>query len=260
MLRSLRNELRRGLCSPYPYIGFAVCLLTYAISFSSVEWLNIVRASNSSVVYEHNEFLIEFNPCRTILPLAATLPFCAAIAEDWEHHSYFFATTRGGFSSYYHSKFLASGIFGGSVLMLGVCCFLLFLHHFVPLCREDDFYEPFVEPLLVNDSFGLYVLYFSTLQFFLGFLCASIGCIIAALTSRRAMIYLTPMLLFAMIEIVSYVTIVGLSGGQSSIVFRSPTQTPLHIYGLIAGILTALTLIAYVVFRIIIRWRIYKWQ
>lgn len=260
MLRSLRNELRRGLYRPYPYIGFLVCLLIYAVSFTSLDWLNIVRFGNGTVVHKHNEFLLEFNPCRTLLPLAATLPFCAAIAEDWEHRGYYFALTRSSFTSYYNSKFWAAGILGGTVLMLGVCCFLIFLRCFIPLYDESSYYEPFIEPLLHNDQFGLYVLYFGTLQFLLGLLCSSIGCIVAVLTTRRAMIYLTPMLMLAMLEIVSKVTLVGLSGGQSAIVFRSATQTPLHIYCLIAGILLAFSLIAYAVFRTIIRWRIYEWQ
>ena len=68
------------------------------------------------------------------------------------------------------------------------------------------------------------------------------------------------MLAFAMLEIVTNITIVGLSGAQSSIVFRLEEQTPLHVYIVIAGILLGLTVAAYAAFRLLLRKRVYQWQ
>lgn len=64
----------------------------------------------------------------------------------------------------------------------------------------------------------------------------------------------------AMLEIVTNITLVGLSGAQSSIVFRLEKQTPLHVYGVIAGILLGVTLIAYGVFCVLLKRRVYQWQ
>ncbi len=74
-MHSLRNELKRGFLSPYFYLGLLVCLSIYALGQSYSTWRSIFHGQVFEWVHQHNMFMIEFNPYRTLLPLAATLPY-----------------------------------------------------------------------------------------------------------------------------------------------------------------------------------------
>lgn len=260
MLRSLRNEMGRCLRAPQFYLALLLCLGIYALGIGYRGWNNIFRYPNSTWVHEHNTFMMEYNPFRSLLPFPATLAAGSMLVDDWEHRNSYFQTTRCGFRRFCAVKFLTPCMAGGLVLTIGFLCFLGAMATRVPAYDEFTYYEPFIEPLLLHGQWGLYCLYFGSLQFFLGALCAGIGCVAATVTSRRGMVYLLPMLIFAMLEIVTTITIVGLSGGQSAIVFRLEKQTPLHVYSVIAGILLGLTAIAYAAFRILLKRRVYQWQ
>ena len=259
MLQALRNELRRGLRSAYFYLGLTVCLLIYAMGQNINIWRSVF-AGISEWIHCHNGFMMEFNPYRTLLPLAATLPYCASVAEDWEHRTHYAIQNRCSFASYCNAKFLAAAILGGIVLTIGLWVFLGVMACFIPPFDSSTYREPFIEPILQRGQWGLYFLYFGSLQFFLGALCAGVGCVTATLTPRRGMIYLCPLLLFAMLEIVTNITIVGLSAGQSSISMSVEPQTPLRVYAVIAGILLGLTAICYCAFRTLFRKRVFLWQ
>ncbi len=260
MLCCFRNELRRCLRTPHFYLALFVCLGIYAAGEGYLGWANIILYPNTTWVHEHNGFMMEFNPFRTLLPFPAVLAAGSMLAEDWEHRSSYFQTTRCGFNRFCNVKFFTPCLAGGLVLSVGILFYLGLMARYIPAYDESTYYEPFIEPLLLNRQWGLYFLYFASLQFFLGALCAGIGCVAAVLTTRRGMVYLLPLLLFAMLEIVTNITIVGLSGAQSAIVFRLEKQTPLHVYSVITGILIGLTVAAYAAFRFLLRKRVYQWQ
>ncbi len=255
----LRNEIKRGLRSIHFYLGLVICVMIYAAGQNSMVWLSVFQG-RTEWVHLHNGFMMEFNPYRTLLPLAATLPYCASVAEDWEHRTHYAIQNRCSFSRYCSAKFFAAAILGGIVLTVGLWLFLGVMACFIPPFTDSTYREPFIEPLLQKGQWGLYFLYFGSLQFFLGALCAGIGCVVAAVTNRRGMIYLCPLLLFAMLEIVTNVTIVGLSAGQSSISMRVEPQTPEKVYAVIAGILLGLTALSYAAFRTLFRKRVFLWQ
>lgn len=260
MLRFMRTEIRRCLASPNLYLAIAVCLGIYLLGEGQSGWINIVLYPTTTWVHEHNGFMMEYNPFRTLLPFPAVLAAGGMLADDWEHHGFYFQTTRCSFRTFCSVKFLTPCLFGGLVLALGCACYLGTMAVFVPAYDEGTYYELFIEPILQSGQWGLYFLYFASLQFLLGALCAGIGCVTATLTSRKGMIYLMPLLLFAMLEIVTNITIVGLSGGQSAIVFRMDATSPWPVYGVIAGILLGLILTAYLLFRVLLRKRVHVWQ
>lgn len=253
----LRNELRRGLKSPYPWLAFGCAILLYAISFTDVEWLNIIRYHRQTVVDLHNGFLMEFNPFRSLLPFCTSLPMCMTLAEDWEHGFCGRVITRTAWYRYGNARFMSSGILGGSVLVCALLIYLIFVHCFVPLWVEDSYYEAFIYPVLQRNSFMLYVVYFASLQFIFGFSVAAIGNVVATLTNTRSVILLATTLFFSALESTTNITLVGLSGAQSSIVFRFFYQTPLAVWCLIAAIFTLITTIAYLFYRKLLQRRLY---
>lgn len=260
MMRYLQAEVKRCLQTPNLYLSVLICLGIYAAGEGYLGWVNIVLYPNTTWVHAHNGFMMEFNPFRTLLPFPAVLAAGGMLAEDWEHHNCYFQTTRCSFNIFCNVKFFAPCLMGGLVLSFGFVSYLGTMAAFVPAYNQSTYYEPFIEPLLVNKQWGLYFLYFGSLQFLLGMLCAGMGCVTATMTTRKGMIYLLPMLLLAMLEIVTNITIVGLSGAQSAIVFRLESKSPLLIYAVIAGTLLQLTAATYIVFRSLLRKRVFVWQ
>lgn len=260
VFRHVKTEIQRCLCSPYFYLSLIVCLGIYGVGEGYIGWVNIIKSPNATWVHEHNGFMMEFNPFRSLLPFPAVLASGGLLIEDWEHRNSYFQTTRCSFNRICNVKFFVSCFNGGLILAIGILCYLGLMACYVPAFDDGTYYEPFIEPILFNHQYGLYFLYFASLQFFLGALCAGMGCIVAILTDKRGMVYLLPMLIFAMLEIVTNITIVGLSGAQSAIVFRLEKQTPGHVYCVIAGILLGMTAVCYVLFRVLLRKRVYQWQ
>ena len=260
MLRFMKAEIKRCLRAPNFYLAIALCLSIYLIGEGYLGWINIILYPSTTWVQEHNGFMMEFNPFRTLLPFPAALAAGNILIEDWEHHNCYFQTTRCSFKAFCHVKFFVPCLLGGFVLAFGCLCYLGTMSTFVPAYDDSTYYEPFIEPLLHNEQWGLYFLYFSSLQFLLGALCAGIGAITATMTTRKGMVYLMPMLLFAMLEIVTNITIVGLSGAQSSIVFRLNTTSPVLVYCVIASILIVLLAISYFSFFALLRKRVFVWQ
>ena len=123
--------------------------------------------------------MMEFNPFRSLLPLPAVFAAGNLLIEDWEHRGFFFQTTRCTFRQFCQVKFFVPCLMGGLVLALGLVCYLGFMACFVPAYDESTYYEPFIEPLLLQEQWGLYFLYFSSLQFLLGAMCAGMGCVTA---------------------------------------------------------------------------------
>lgn len=223
-------------------------------------WINIIIYPNTTWVHEHNGFMMEFNPFRTLLPFPAVLAAGSMLIDDWEHRNSYFQITRCNFNTFCNVKFLVPCIMGGIVLSISFICYLGTMAAYIPPYNESTYYEPFIEPLLLNKQWGLYFLYFGSLQFLLGALCAGMGCVAATITTRKGMVYLLPMLLFAMLEIVTNITIIGLSGAQSSIVFRLRTTSPVLVYCVIAGILLGLSVLSYILFRHFLQRRLFLWQ
>ncbi len=258
-MKYIKTELERCLLSPQFYLSVLICLGIYLLGEGSFGWNNILH-HHSTWIHEHNGFMMEYNPFRSLLPFPAALAACGMLVEDWEHHSLYFQSVRCSFNTYCNVKFLAPCIVGGTVLALGLFCYLGFMALFIPAYNDGTYYEEFMTPIILNHQWGLYYLYFISLQFLLGALCAGIGNVAAILTSSRGFIYLLPMLLFAMLEIVTNITVVGLSGAQSSIVFRLETDSPGFVYAVIAGILGILLFIVYLLFRYFFRKRVIEWQ
>ncbi len=256
----MRADIARCLRTPNFYLAILICLGIYAAGEGYLGWVNIILYPNTTWVHEHNGFMMEFNPFRTLLPFPAVLAAGSMLMEDWEHRNCYFQTTRCSFNRFCHVKFFTPCLMGGLVLAFCFVCYLGVMAVFVPAYDDGTYYEPFVESMLINEQWCLYFLYFGSLQFLLGALCAGIGCVVATTTARRGMAYLLPMLLFAMLEITTNITIVGLSGAQSAIVFRLDTTSAALVYGVIAGILLSLTLLSYLIFRILLRKRVFVWQ
>ena len=260
ILRYVKNELDRCFRTSQFWLSVVVCLLIYILGEGFEGWRFIIQNRSGTWIHEHNGFLLEFDPFRSLLPFPAVLAAGSMLAEDWEHHSLYFQSTRCSFNTYCNTKFFAPCVAGGAVLAIGIVCYLGVMAAFIPAYDEGTYFEPFMEPIIFNHQWGLYFLYFASLQFLLGALCAGMGCITATMTTRRGMIYLFPMLLFAMLEIATRITIVGLSGAQSSIVFRLETNSPGLVYGVIAGILLSLIALSYIGFRTLFRKRVIEWQ
>lgn len=260
MRHYMKAEIARCLRKPNCYLAILICLGIYAAGEGYLGWVNIILYPNSTWVHEHNGFMMEFNPFRTLLPFPAVLAAGSMLIEDWEHHNCYFQTIRCSFNRFCHVKFFTPCLMGGLVLAFCFVSYLGVMAAFVPAYDAGTYYEPFVESMLINEQWGLYFLYFGSLQFLLGALCAGIGCVVATMTTRRGMVYLLPMLLFAMLEITTNITIVGLSGAQSAIVFRLYTTSATLVYGVIAGILLSLTLLSYLIFRSLLRKRVFVWQ
>jgi len=255
----LSNELRRGIKNPYTWIGLFIAFILYGVSFTESEWRNIIQYGHSTVVDVHNAFIIEFNPFRSLIPLSASFPMCMSVAEDWEHGFSGRIITRSSFQHYSYSRFFASGILSGGVLAITLTIFLSFDSFFIPLWSEESYFEPFVLPLLQRGSIILYLAYFSSLQFLFGFAISSIGNVIAVLTNTRSVILLGTTLMFAILETATNVTLVGLSGAQSAIVFRYSYQTPFAVWMLIAGIFLCVTTVAFFAYQKLFRRRQYVW-
>ncbi|HPJ03229.1 MAG TPA: hypothetical protein PKU80_10355 [Candidatus Limiplasma sp.] len=74
------------------------------------------------------------------------------------------------------------------------------------------------------------------------------------------MIYLVPLLLLAMLEIIMYFSVVGLSAGEASIVLRQTDQSLSHIWLLIVSIFAVMIAMVYAAFRYLLRKRVFVWQ
>lgn len=260
MRHYMKAEIARCLRTPNFYLAILICLGIYAVGEGYLGWVNIILYPNATWVHEHNGFMMEFNPFRTLLPFPAVLAAGSMLIEDWEHHNCYFQTIRCSFNRFCHVKFFTPCLMGGLVLAFCFVSYLGVMAAFVPAYDAGTYYEPFVESMLINEQWCLYFFYFGSLQFLLGALCAGIGCVVATMTTRRGMVYLLPMLLFAMLEITTNITIVGLSGAQSAIVFRLETTSAALVYVVIAGILLSLTLLSYLIFRSLLRKRVFVWQ
>ena len=260
MLSVFHNELRRGVRSWRLPLGLLICLLTYYLSFANWEWRALILYHSGTWTYNHFMFTLEFNPYRAILPLAATVPYAAAVAKEWEHRGHFLAVRRTSFLAYGSAKFFAAATLGGLVLTVGLWIYLGFMACFIPPTEPNAYLDTFAASMIQNEQWVLYFLCFGSLQFLLGALCAGLGCLTATLTARRGMIYLVPLLLLAMIEIMSYFTLVGLSSGQSSLVLRQADQSPLHIWLLIASVFAIFLAMTYIAFQYLLRKRVFIWQ
>ena len=256
----LTTEFKRAFGSPYFVLSLLICLGIYAVGEGYLGWVNIILYPSATWVHEHNGFMMEFNPFRSLLPFPAALAAGHLLVDDWRHRNLYFQISRSNFSSFCFIKFMVPCVMGGIVLGISVLCYLGLMASFVPAFDDSTDYEPFVESFLLNGQWGLYFLYFGSLQFLLGAACAGISCATATLTDRKSVVCLIPMLSFAMLEIITNITIVGLSGGQSAIVFRLQDQSALHVYCVIAGILLALISGTYVAFRMLLRKRVFIWQ
>ncbi|HPJ03230.1 MAG TPA: hypothetical protein PKU80_10360 [Candidatus Limiplasma sp.] len=148
MLRVYYNELRRGVRSWRLPLGLVICLLTYYLSFANWQWRALILYHDGSWTYNHFMFALEFNPYRAILPLAATVPFAAAVAEDWEHRGHFPAVRRTSFAAYCGGKFLAAATLGGLVLTVGLWSYLGFMACFIPPTTPNDYLETFAVSMI----------------------------------------------------------------------------------------------------------------
>lgn len=259
-MRYLKNEIIRSIRAPQFWFAVFVCLIIYVGGEGFDGWISIVCSRQGTWIHHHNGFMLEFNPFRSLLPFPAALAAGSLFAEDWEHRSIYFQTTRCSFRRYCCVKFIVPCIMGGLVLAFGLLCYLGFMGFFIPAYNDETYYEPFIEPIISKQQWTVYFLYFCSLQFMLGVLCAGISTIVATITSRRGMIFLIPMIVLAMIEIVTDITIVGLSGAQSSIVFSLDTDSPMLVYLVIFCILLFLILTVFFCFRFMIKKRVFQWQ
>ncbi len=69
-----------------------------------------------------------------------------------------------------------------------------------------------------------------------------------------------PLLLLAMLEIIMYFSVVGLSAGEASIVLRQTDQSLSHIWLLIVSIFAVMIAMVYAAFRYLLRKRVFVWQ
>lgn len=82
----------------------------------------------------------------------------------------------------------------------------------------------------------------------------------ATLTDRKGVVYLMPMLLFSLLEILTEVTVVGFSAGQAALVSRLVPQALWPIWGFIVVVYLAFVLLAFGVFSVLLRKRVFQWQ
>ena len=251
------NEIKRGVCSYKLWGGIAIGIAVYYLSVSR-NWYAIMNGLTSWVDV-HNFIFMEFNGYKVLLPLAAAFPYCASIAEDWEHKNLNLIINRTSFNKYCNAKFFAASVLGGMVLALVLAINLFIMNENTTAASEYSYFEPFVADFLQNEQYAQYIFYFTSLQFVLGMLCAGIACIAAVITKNRGIIYFAPVLLLAMLEIVFNLAVIGLSAGQSLIVFRSSNQNASYVWCLIAISLGMGVAATYVVYRKVLRKRVYVW-
>lgn len=254
---TLWNEIRRGIRAYKFYGAIIIGLAVYYFSIAHV-WGSIKSGRFDWVSY-HNWIFMEFNGYRVLLPLVASFPYCAAIAEDWEHKSLYAIVSRTSFNRYCNAKFFSAGALGGMALALVLTISLSVMDYYTYAFDENSYYERFVASFLENGKIVQYFLYFASLQFILGMLCAGIGSIAAVMTRNRGLIYFLPVIVLAGLEIIVNFGVVGLSAGQSLIVFRSKNQEAGAVWCLIAGYLGAGVLITYIIYRKALRKRVYEW-
>ena len=163
-MRYMKAELKRSICNGQVFLAMLLCLGIYAFGEGYQGWVNIVLYPGTAWIHNHNGFMMEFNPFRSLLPLPAV--FAAGNLPDRIRTSrLFLQTTRCSFRQFCQVKFFVPCLMGGLVLALGL---VAIWDSWRVLCPYDEstYYEPFIEPLLLQEQWGLYFLYFSACSFY----------------------------------------------------------------------------------------------
>lgn len=74
-MRYMKAELKRSICNGQVFLAMLLCLGIYAFGEGYQGWVNIVLYPGTTWIHNHNGFMMEFNPFRSLLPLpAVSLP------------------------------------------------------------------------------------------------------------------------------------------------------------------------------------------
>ena len=93
-MRYMKAKLKRSICNGQVFLAMLLCLGIYAFGEGYQGWVNIVLYPGTTWIHNHNGFMMEFNPFRSLLPLPAVFAAGNLLIEDWEHRGFCVQTTR----------------------------------------------------------------------------------------------------------------------------------------------------------------------
>lgn len=249
-------ELRRAMTPVKLLIGFAATLFLYFFSFNYTSWINIVKYPSNSMLYWMEVMHLEMVTARSLLPIAAALPYAASIALDINNRFYMQAINRSSYSRFAMSRYMAAGMTGGLILSLSRLALLVVLSYSVPIYILSDLeYVSTFHAWMINNNYpALFIISQVLFQFIFGFWAAGLSLCTATVTSQKGVIYtFTTLMIFAATQLFGF-NIQDFSAGYSRI---SYTQTnPFAVPLIIISIGVTLSGVIYVIFHFSLKRRI----
>ena len=251
-----KAELRRAITPSKMFIGFAATLFLYFFTFNYMSWINIVKFPSNSMLYWMEVMHLETVTARSLLPIAAALPYAASIASDIDNRFYMQAINRSSYNRFAMSRYMTAGITGGLILSLSRLALLVLLSCHVPFFMPDDleFVSTFHAWMINNNYPALFIASQVLFQFIFGFWAAGLSLCTATVTSQKGVIYtFTTLVIFAATQLFGF-NVQDFSAGYSRI---SYTQTnPFAVPLIIISIGVTLSGVIYLLFYFSLKRRI----
>lgn len=254
-----RFELRRALHWKRMLMAFGVLAILYYSSYSHIDWINLLKFPNHSLVYAINSLYLPPNGARDLLPFAAALPYAASIAEDLDSRWLPAVLPRSDFRRFALSRYMAACTAGGAALMMTRLLFLLLLliRGAVFVHKSDLlFYSPHEQWLIQHQAVALYIALQCLFQFVSGFWAAGFSLCVGLFTNRKGVIYTFATFLLIIISQVSSFQVLDFFAGESCLFSDSmhPLTAPIAVTA--AGL--ALSALFYMVFQRNLKRRLYR--
>jgi hypothetical protein len=210
LLRTIKSELNRAVCSWRFYVAIALPVVLFAVSGID-EFLQLWNALNQDV-FGFVTFLVEMGSFSAMLILAASFPHSSAYCDDVRHQYARLMLARCGKPRNYCVAKIATGaVTGGIAASAGLLLFILVLRLKFPFVIPDaGLVQSYIfnrewnygGELLYNEMYiGFFAAYVFA-AFCFGAMCGSIGIAVSGVIPNPFVAMFTPFLLIRAIEII----------------------------------------------------------
>lgn len=166
----IKSDLKRAF--QIKKVGIASIGIMFVMFFS------IYKMAKITSVYQAYTDAIYFIPFMMAMTFCA-IPFGGAISEDVEYKYFYMLLLRGSIREYVVSKVIVTYISAIVTMIIGVFCFVIFVHISVPW-QETIIVEDGLLNVLGGTTHGM--LYFGIHSFFMGLLAANLVMVSATLS------------------------------------------------------------------------------
>lgn len=254
----LKTEIRRAFSSRNLLVSFIAAGVLYFFSFSSIEWINIMKYPMGSLVYWMDILYFPSVSARVFMPLVAALPYAASIADDLDSGLLLQTLPRSSLKRFSCSRFIAAGMTGGAVLLAARIGLLLLMLWRLPFAAADfpPYPMTYIDWMIEHQAVWQYFVFQGITQFLLGFCSAGLSLCLSVYTNRRGVIYTFVSFLLIVLSQVAGFSLLDYFSGVSG--YFLPPSSPGHALYMIGGIGLAIIVSSYAIFHLSLRRRLYR--